>query len=98
MTHLANAFCNMLVVSNEDVDLREAGVEEFLPHVTRMSDSSGDTHFVIFEDDSIFLRQGNSVTSYNGVDDMIENLDGAELYSLLTDLVSEGIEEADNAA
>ena len=93
MTNLANAFCNMLVVSNNDMDLREAGVDEFIPRMTSMSESSGNSQIIVFEDNSVFLRRNNSTSSFSGLEELIDSLEGDELYSLLAEL-----KEAQNAA
>jgi hypothetical protein len=93
MTNLANAFCNMLVVSNNDMDLREAGVDEFIPRMTSMSESGGNSHLIIFEDGSVFMRRKNSTASFSGLWELVSSLDKAEMCSLLAEL-----KEAQNAA
>lgn len=74
--HLADSFCNMLVVTNEDEELRAAGLEEFSSRIEQ-GFSLSDGSVLVFRDRSVAVRARDDLASCSCLGDLLMSmLDG----------------------
>ncbi len=74
--HLADSFCNMLVVTNEDKELRAAGLDEFRSRIAQ-GFSLSDGCVLVFSDRSVAVRARDDLASFSCLGDLLMSmLDG----------------------
>jgi len=71
--NLADSFCNMLVVTNEDKELRAAGLDEFRSRIAQ-GFSLSDGCVLVFSDRSVAVRARDDLASFSCLENLLMSM------------------------